>query len=103
MDIDIVTGSNTPNLQLMDSYSDHALRLHLATISEDLAKPEICTPCWIHNKEFQHSMGGCTKEALGYLNFGSRFKSWKSKFNLPTGMCFNCCIPQVCVLLLLQV
>jgi hypothetical protein len=94
VDIDTsFTELNLTKLQLMDAYSNKALRKHLIILNNDLDGPERCMSCWIHSIGFQHPMEKCTGIAAGYVRIGSKFKAWKSKFDLPTGMCFACCYP----------
>lgn len=83
----------------------HMLNLTTGTLGRYLQEltsllncSEICAPCWVHNRKFDHQLTKCTDIGVGYRTTGSKHKAWKASFNLPKGVCFRCCLPQVSVL-----
>lgn len=79
------------------SLSDSTIKSHLNEMRGLLADHKICVPCFIHHREYSHGSDQCTEVAVGYDQNGSKYRSWKSKLDLPNGQCFRCCYPQVSV------
>lgn len=77
------------------SLSENTMKIHLVEVRKFFNAPEICAPCTIHGRFDSHEIDYCTEVAIGYEQSGSKYKTWKSKLDLPKGICYNCCYPQV--------
>lgn len=79
------------------SLNDNKMKDALVEMRNLFAKSEVCAPCYIHGFDHLHKMVNCTNVAIGYEEPKSKYRTWKSQLNLPTGVCFKCCYPQVSV------
>jgi len=73
------------------------LGCYLGELRDILDGPDICAPCWIHNRNFRHPLRNCQDIGATYQTTRSAHKKWKSEFNMPSGQCYHCCLPQVSV------
>ena len=81
------------------SLNQNALRDLITELKIFMNNPQkmICPPCWTHRRTYSHGIDNCTDIAIGYTAPRSKYRSWKSKFDMPAGHCFNCALPQVSV------
>jgi hypothetical protein len=77
------------------SLSENMLKDHLVKIRNLLNNRDICAPCWVHRLSHSHNIINCAQVAVGYQLDRSKYRTWKSKLNMPNGHCYSCCFPQV--------
>ena len=74
-----------------------SLRQRLAALQRFvLDKEAFCPPCWSQSHSFDHIIDVCPRSVTDYIQLGSPYRAWKSRWDIPRGNCFSCCLPTVC-------
>lgn len=67
----------------------------IVNMRDAIGAVEFCPPCWLTGQDPKHSSLFCSSIAEGWLEKGSRYRSFRGYLNLPEGHCFKCYLPQV--------
>lgn len=77
------------------AFSESKIKSRLVEATEKMGPKDFCAPCWFDGTNPDHDGRDCPNIAHGWAWDGSAFRSWKGRYNLPDGHCFNCGLPQV--------